>query len=62
MWDFLQKYLKSKKEYEVRFGVVILLDYYITEKYIDETDLLTILAAYCKIYRLILYLFVQIVA
>ena len=36
MWEFLQKYLKSKKEYEARFGVVILLDYYITEKYIDE--------------------------
>ena len=41
MWDFLQKYLKSKKEYEVRFGVVILLDYYINEKYI--ADILKIL-------------------
>ena len=28
-------YLYSKKEFEVRFGVVILLDYYINEKYID---------------------------
>ena len=36
MWDFLQKYLKSKKEYEIRFAVVMLLDYYIDQKYIDK--------------------------
>ncbi len=33
--EFLMPYLYSKKEFEVRFGVVILLDYYINEKYID---------------------------
>lgn len=36
MWDFLQKYLKSKKEYEIRFAVVMILDYYIDPKYIDK--------------------------
>ena len=36
MWAFLQKYIKSNKEFEVRFGVVMILDYYITEKYIDK--------------------------
>lgn len=34
MWDFLQTYLKSNKEFEIRFGVVMLLDYYITPEYL----------------------------
>ena len=36
MWSFIQKYLKSEKEFELRFGIVMLLDYYITDKYIDD--------------------------
>ena len=36
MWNFIDKYLNSKKEFEIRFGVVMLLDYYIDEVYIDE--------------------------
>lgn len=36
MWDFIQKYLKSKKEFEIRFAVVIMLEYYIEEEYVDE--------------------------
>ena len=36
MWYFLQKYLKSQKEYEIRFAVVMILDYYIDQKYIDK--------------------------
>ena len=36
VWDFLQVYLKSQKEFEVRFGIVMLLDYFIKEEYIDE--------------------------
>ncbi len=36
LWDFLQSYLSSCEEYEVRFGVVMLLDYYIDEAYIDR--------------------------
>ncbi|MEK4511426.1 DNA alkylation repair protein [Paenibacillus sp. FSL K6-2524] len=36
VWEFLQPYLMSSKEYEIRFGVVMLLDYYIAEEYIDR--------------------------
>jgi len=35
-WAFLQPYLISDKEYEIRFGVVMLLDYFITPEYIDR--------------------------
>jgi len=35
VWDFIQPFLFSREEYEVRFGVVILLDFYINEEYID---------------------------
>jgi len=36
VWSFLQPYLASDKEYEIRFGVVMLLNYYIEEPYIDD--------------------------
>lgn len=36
MWDFLQKYVASDKEFEIRFGVVMILDYYITEEYLEK--------------------------
>ncbi len=36
MWDFIQEYLKSDKEFEIRFGIVIILDYYIDEEYLDK--------------------------
>ena len=36
MWDFIQKYLNSNKEFEIRYGIVMLLDYYIIDDYIDE--------------------------
>ena len=36
MWKFLQRYLISDKEFEVRFAVVMILDYYITEAYLDK--------------------------
>lgn len=35
--DFLQPYLDSEKEYEQRFGAVMLMDYFINEDYIDYT-------------------------
>lgn len=35
MWFFIQKYLKSEKEFELRFAIVMMLDFYITEEYID---------------------------
>ena len=36
MWDFIKPYLNSNKEFEIRFGIVIILDYYIEEKYLKE--------------------------
>ena len=36
MWDFLQKYLQSSKEFEIRFGVVMILDYYIEKEYLNQ--------------------------
>ena len=27
---------KSEKEFEVRFGVIMMLDYFITQEYVDE--------------------------
>lgn len=36
MWDFIKLYLKSDKEFEIRFGVVMILDYYIEEKYLNQ--------------------------
>ncbi len=35
-WDFLQKYLRSDKEFEIRFAIVMMLDYYINEKYLER--------------------------
>ena len=35
-WKFIDKYLKSKKEFELRFAIVVMLDYYINQKYIDK--------------------------
>ncbi len=36
VWNFIQKYLKSKKEFELRFAIVMILDYFIDEKHINE--------------------------
>lgn len=36
MWNFIQKYLNSDKEFEVRFAVVMILDYYIEEEYLQK--------------------------
>jgi 3-methyladenine DNA glycosylase AlkD len=35
-WDFIQIYLKSDKEFEIRFGIVMILDYYIEEEYLEK--------------------------
>ena len=32
---YVEKYLKSKKEFYLRFGIVILLDYYINDEYLE---------------------------
>ena len=34
-YGYLQKWLKSSREYEIRFGVACLLDFFINEAYID---------------------------
>ena len=36
MWAFLKPYLKSKEEFELRFAIVMLLDFYLTEEYIEQ--------------------------
>lgn len=36
VWEFLQPYLASDKEFEIRFGVVMLLGYFIDDEYIDR--------------------------
>ncbi len=35
-WKIISQYFKSKKEYEIRFAVVMLLDHYVKEEYIDK--------------------------
>lgn len=35
IWNFIQPYLKSNHEFYIRFGVVVLLDFYIDEDYIS---------------------------
>ena len=36
IFGYLQKYINSKDEFEVRFAVIMLMDYYITDEYIDK--------------------------
>lgn len=36
MWNFIKRYLNSSKEFELRFCIVMMLDYYIDEEHIDE--------------------------
>lgn len=36
MWEFLEQYINSGKEYEIRFALVMYLNYYLTDEYIDK--------------------------
>ena len=36
IWNYLQKYVKSNKEYELRFAIIMLMDYYLVDNYIDK--------------------------
>lgn len=36
VWKFILPYTKSKKEFEIRFLVIIMLDYYINDEYVDK--------------------------
>ena len=37
VWNFLQPYLISDKEFYARFGAVMLLDYFVDDEYIERT-------------------------
>lgn len=37
VWDFLQPYFESVNAYDLRFAVVMLLNYYVDEQYVHET-------------------------
>lgn len=36
MWKLIQNYLHSNKEFEIRFAIVMILDFYIEEKYLED--------------------------
>lgn len=36
-FDFLQQYMNSSEEYKLRFAIVVLMDYYLDDEYIDYT-------------------------
>lgn len=36
MWELLETYLNSKEEFELRFVIVMYLDYYLNNEYIDK--------------------------
>lgn len=36
MWNFIQKYLNLNEEFEVRFAIVMILDFYIEESFLEE--------------------------
>lgn len=36
VWDFIQPYLRSGKEFEIRFAVIMMLAHFISDPYIDQ--------------------------
>ena len=36
VWEFIQSYLNASQEFYVRFAVIMMLDYYITDEYVDN--------------------------
>ena len=36
MFKYIQKYVKSKNEFEIRFSCIMLMDYYLIDEYIDN--------------------------
>lgn len=36
MFEYIQKYLNSNREFELRFAIIMMMDYYLTDKYIDS--------------------------
>ncbi len=44
VWEFLQPYLNSAKEFELRFGVVMILNFYVVDDWIEKVlDVLLVL-------------------
>ena len=35
-WNFILPYTKSKKEFDIRFAVIMMLDYFIIDEYVDK--------------------------
>lgn len=35
-WDFIMHYIKSSKEFEIRFAIISMLDYFIRDEYVDK--------------------------
>ena len=40
VWEFLQPYLLSREEFQLRFGIIMLLSFYIEDEYIDRVLIL----------------------
>ena len=36
IWEYIKKYLKSNKEFYIRFAVIMMLDYFIIDEYVNE--------------------------
>ena len=36
VWNFILSYIKSQKEFEVRFAIIMMLDYFLIDDYIDR--------------------------
>lgn len=36
MWEFIKEYLKSDTEFEIRFAIIMILDYYIEAEYLKQ--------------------------
>lgn len=50
VWDFIQPYFYSKKEYDIRFGYVMILGYFVEEEYLDRIFKLTDEFKDCRYY------------
>lgn len=36
VWDFIIEYLKSQKEFEIRFAVIMMLDFFLVDEYVEK--------------------------
>jgi len=36
MWKYIQKYINSNNEFEIRFGIIMMMNYYLTDEYIGK--------------------------